>query len=386
MTRDTKGRVTRLLTDLVSIQTENPPGNERLAAEFICDWFREEGIEPTLIDEPDAARPQVAVRVGQGDPTIVLNGHIDVVPAGNTDQWSHQPYDPTTAGDVLYGRGCADMKAGLAIAMLATVDAAKAFRAGKLEGTVVFHAAMGEETAEPGTKTLLELGYTGDYGIVLEPTSLRTATSAKGLAWYEITVIGEPSHASRPDYGTNAIENARRVLEALAVYDADVRTREHDLLGCSYATVTEFQAGTKENVVPESATITLDRRLLPSEAIKEVDSEIDSLLMEIEANYNIETRWRRTRTYESAEVPADNAFADVVRNHSAAIAGVSADPWGIQASTDVRNFVNDAGMDAITWGPGKLDEAHTYDEKIELSEVATGYKVLRRVLEDMFEA
>lgn len=91
MTSETKERVTDLLTSLVSIETENPPGNEQAAAEFICDWFREEGIESTLLDEPNADRPQVAVRVSEVDPTVVLNGHIDVVPAGDSDQWSHPP-------------------------------------------------------------------------------------------------------------------------------------------------------------------------------------------------------------------------------------------------------------------------------------------------------
>ncbi|TYT62543.1 M20 family metallopeptidase [Natrialba swarupiae] len=385
MTNETRERVTELLTSLISFETENPPGNEREAAEFIYDWFREEGIEPSLIDEPNAARPQVAVRVGEGDPTVVLNGHIDVVPAGDGDQWSYPPYEPTIEDDVLYGRGSADMKAGVAVAMLATVDIAAAVEAGELEGTVVFHAAMGEETAEPGTKTLLESGYTGDYGIVLEPTSLRTATSEKGLAWYEITVAGDPSHASRPDHGTNAIANVRPVLDALEAYDTDVRTREDDLLGCSYATVTEFEAGTKENVVPESATITVDRRFLPSETAGDVDSEIDELLATVEADHGIDTSWRRTRTYESAEIPVDSTLAEVVRNHSAAVADVPTDPWGIQASTDVRNLVNDAEMEAITWGPGELDQAHTYDEHIELPEVVAGYEVLWRVLEDLFE-
>lgn len=221
------------------------------------------------------------------------------------------------------------MKGGVAIVMLATVDAAAALDAGEYEGTIVFHAAMGEETVEPGTKTLLESGYTGDYGIVLEPTSLRTATSEKGLVWYEITVTGAPSHASRPDHGTNAIENARPVLDAPAAYDADVRTHEDDLPGCSYATVTEFKVGTKENVVPESATVTVDHRLLPSETVDDVDSEIEDLLADVEADHGLETTWRRTRTYESAEIPDDSMLAEVVRNHSAAVAEIPAEPWGI---------------------------------------------------------
>ena len=373
----------RILSELVSRETENPPGNEAAAAEYIHDWFTARGIDADLVEEPDENRPQVAVRVGDGDPTVVLNGHIDVVPAGDREEWSYDPYGAEVAEGDLYGRGSVDMKTGVAIGMLATAEFADAFTEGGLDGSVVFQAVMGEETAEPGTKTLLESGYVGDYGIVLEPTSMRTATSEKGLAWYSITVDGNPSHASRPGQGDNAIANARPVLDALADYDDEVRKREHDLLGQSYATVTEFNAGTKENVIPESATITVDRRFLPSESVTHIDTEIDELLAEVAAEHGVSIDWERTRTYESAEIPADSRLGEIFREHSASETGVPQEPWGVQASTDVRNFVNDAGIDAITWGPGDIDQAHTFDEHVDLAEATTGLRVLISAVSDL---
>ena len=284
----------------------------------------------------------------------------------------------------LYGRGSTDMKTGVALGMLAMAEFADRFDAGELDGTLVFQAAIGEETAEPGTKSLLEAGYTGDYGVVLEPTGMRTATSEKGLAWYEITVRGDPSHASRPDQGTNAIAHARPVLDALAEYDERVREREDDLVGNAYATVTKFEAGTKENVVPEKATITVDRRFLPAESAEEIDGEIDDLLGDVSEEHGVEVSWERTRTYESAAVPADGDLAEVFREHSASVADVPTDSWGVKASTDVRNFVNDAGVEAITWGPGDLSQAHTYDEHVDLAQAADGYEALVRSLTDLF--
>ncbi|MFC7157090.1 M20 family metallopeptidase [Halomarina halobia] len=368
--------VQRLVAALVSIETENPPGNERACAEYIVDWFADRRIDADLIEEPYEDRPQVAVRIGDGDPTLVLNGHIDVVPAGDRAQWTHDPYGAAVVDGSLFGRGSADMKTGVAIGMLATARLARAIESGELRGSIVFHAAIGEETAEPGTRTLLERGYDGDYGVVLEPTGLRTATSEKGLAWYEIRVTGAPSHASRPDQGRNAVLDARPVLDALAEYDADVREREDDLVGRAYSTVTMFEAGTKENVLPEAATITVDRRFLPDEEIDEIDAEIDALLAEVESNHGVETSWRRTRTYESAEIPADSSLADVFRRHSADVDDVPAEPWGIEASTDVRNFVNDAGIEAITWGPGDITQAHTYDEHVDLEAATSGLRAL----------
>ncbi|RDZ39818.1 acetylornithine deacetylase [Haloferax sp. Atlit-10N] len=374
-----------LLTSLVEIETENPPGDEGAAAAFVYDWLESRGVSATLVEEPYPDRPQVVARVGDGEPSVVLNGHLDVVPAGDRDQWDLPPYEPTVRDGRLYGRGSADMKCGVALAMLATVEFADALDSGSLDGSLVFHAAVGEETAEPGTKTLLERGYDGTYGVVLEPTSLRTATSAKGLGWYEITVGGDPSHASRPDEGDNAIGNARLVLDALAAYDERIRQRSDPLVGRPTATVTQFEAGTKENVVPEGATITVDRRFVPSESVEEVDAEIDAVLSDVAAEHDLHVEWTRTRVYESAAVPTDSDIATRFRDAAAERADTDPEPWGIRAATDVRNLVNDAGMDAITWGPGSMAQAHAYDEYIELSEVEAGYDILCTALRGLFE-
>lgn len=375
--------LTDLIADLVRIETENPPGNEAACAEYIRDWFTERDIEVTFVREPYTDRPQVVASIGESDPTLVLNGHIDVVPAGNRSEWNHDPYDAEIENGTLYGRGSADMKTGVAVGMVAAADLKPELENNELDGSIMVHAAIGEETAEPGTKTLLEEGYDGEYGVVLEPTGLHTATSEKGLAWYEITVTGEPSHASRPDQGVNAVQQARPVLDALTEYDTRIREREDELVGQAYATVTQFTAGTKENVVPEEAIITIDRRFLPGESVTEIDAEIKSLLAEIEREHDIKTDWERTRTYESASIDSDSYLAEIFRAHSNAVAGVTSDPWGIQASTDVRNFINNAEIEAITWGAGDLSQAHTYNEHIDLSAAATGLNVLKQAARDL---
>lgn len=372
----TQEYLTDLIRDLVQIETENPPGNEKECAEFIVDWFSDQDIPASLVYEPYPDRPQAVAEVGTGDPTIVLNGHIDVVPAGDHAEWTYPPYQAKIENERMYGRGCADMKGGVAVGMLATATLAQQIQSGNIEGSVIMHAAIGEETAEPGTLSLLENGYDGTFGVVLEPTSLRTATSEKGLAWYEISVRGEPSHASRPDQGINAIQHAMPLLEALTSYDTEVRAQTDELVGSAYATVTEFNAGTKENVVPERATLTVDRRFLPNESVSQIDTEISDLLQTVEEQHGIETTWERTRTYESAAINTNSPVAEVFRDESHRIAEIDPEPWGIKASTDVRNFVNDCNMEAITWGPGDTSEAHTYDESLDIPEAYVGYEIL----------
>jgi succinyl-diaminopimelate desuccinylase len=374
-----------LLAALVGIPTENPPGEERAYAEFVVEWFEQRDIDAELVGDPFEDRPQAVARVGDGEPTLVLNGHLDVVPAG--DAWTYDPYGGDIEDGRLYGRGSADMKAGIAVAMLAAADLQAEIESGTLDGSLVVHGAIGEETGDPGTKRLLERGWDGDYGIVLEPTDFHVATSAKGLAWYDLRATGESAHASQPDRATNAIDIARHLADAVDEYDADLRTHEDDLVGPAYATVTQFVAGAGTNraVIPDEARVTVDRRILPNESVDDVDREIAALVEEVAAEYGVRVDWERDEmgTYEAASIPVDSPLAETVREHAAAVADAPTDPWGIRASTDVRNFVNDADIDAVTWGPGKLEQAHTVDEYIELADAEKGLEVVKRVARDL---
>lgn len=374
-----------LVTSLVRLASENPPGDEADCAAFVHDWFDERGVDAELLDEPYPDRPQVAARVGSGDPTVVLNGHLDTVPAGDPDDWQHPPYGGERVDDRIYGRGSADMKTGLAVAMLTLAEFGERLDDG--DGTLVFHGAIGEETGEPGTRALLEAGYDGDYGVVLEPTDFRVATRAKGLVCYRVTVHGEASHASRPDQGENAVLLARPVLDAVEAYDRRLRERTDELVGSAYANVTEFAADVGGNlgVLPGEAEFVLDRRVLPGEAVDDVEAEVADVLAAAGDEHGVDVSFEEVQRYAPATVPTDCRLAELFRTHTQTYRpGVQA-PWGIEAATDVRNLVHDAGMEAITWGPGELAEAHTVDEHVELAAAADGRRVLRDALEELLE-
>ena len=374
-----------LAATLVRIESENPPGNEAACAAYVHEWFTHHGIDSTLLDEPDPDRPQVGARVGSGSPAVVLNGHLDVVPAGDADEWTDPPYDGVVADGRLYGRGSVDMKTNVAAAMLTALALGSELDAGPLDGSVVVHAAMGEETGDPGTRSLLDAGFVGDVGVVLEPTRCRVATSEKGMAWYDLGWPGEPAHASAPDRGSNPIDHVRVVLDAVDDYDARLRERSDPLCGRAYATVTQLGAGAGANkaVLADRASLTLDRRILPAESIDEVDAEVAALVDGLNDEFGIGVDWERGATYASAAIPVDHPLAELFREHATALTDASPEPWGIRASTDVREFVNHAGIPAITWGPGSLAQAHTVDEFVDLDAAETGFTVLRRAVREV---
>ncbi|MFB6299201.1 MAG: M20 family metallopeptidase [Halobacteriales archaeon] len=374
-----------LLADLVAIDTQNPPGKEAECAQFIHETLTEWGIDSRLIDEPFADRPQVIATIGNGEPdagTLVLNGHIDVVPPGDPTKWTDDPFSGTIRDGRVYGRGASDMKSGVAAAMLTAKAVADADRT--LAGELVLTFAVGEETAEPGTKRLLEEPQVAgaDYGIVLEPTELVVDTAGKGLAWYTLTVDGESCHASRPHLGKNALGAILSLDGPIAEYQDRIADRTHDLLGTSLCTPTMAAAGEKENVVPDHAELRFDRRFLPSVDIDALDAEMDDLAASLRED-GFAVTVERTRTYEAAEIPTDAAIASVLREHAAAVAGVETDPHGKEAATDQRNFVNDAGIPAIIWGPGTPAQSHTVDEWARTDLLAQSVTILCRSLEPL---
>nr|WP_253184480.1 M20/M25/M40 family metallo-hydrolase [Natrialba sp. SSL1] len=124
-----------------------------------------------------------------------MNGHLGVVPAGDHDEWTYPPYGGVIEDGRLYGRGSVDMKTAIAIAMLTALNLRSAIENGSLDGSIVVHAAIGEETADPGTKSLLDAGFDGDVGVVLEPTQCRVATSEK--EWRGTRFLGLESPHTR---------------------------------------------------------------------------------------------------------------------------------------------------------------------------------------------
>jgi len=367
----------RITQELIRIPTQNPPGKEKDCAEFVHETLTEWGVKTEMVFEPYPHRPQVVAMVNgnKSGRTLILNGHMDVVPEGSRDRWEDDPYGGIIKEGKIYGRGSSDMKGGLAVMMiLAKLLKEKGFPRGR----VLFQFVVGEETGEPGTKDLLiKRGIKGDYGIVLEPTSLRVATAEKGLVWFRVTLAGRPTHASIAEQGINPIEKILKLGGRLVEYDMKLRMYTHPFLGSRKCSMTMINAGTKENVVPESCTLVLDRRFNPEETPEGVEREIRGILDQLASeDQDFKYQLERMVVFEPAEIPIDSFLATVLRKYTSQISGIPEEPFGILASTDVRNFINDAGIPAVNFGPGDLQDPHTFNEKIEIRQLVDCIKIL----------
>jgi succinyl-diaminopimelate desuccinylase len=168
---------------------------------------------------------------------------------------------------------------------------------------------------------------------------------------------------------------------SLSAYQQRIGERTNPLLGQSLCTPTVMRAGEKENVIPNTAELRFDRRFLPSERLAGLDREMKELFDPIRDEFDVTVE--RTRTYEAAEIPVDADIAEVFRRWSHEVAGVDTSPHGKNAATDQRNFVNDAGIPAIIWGPGTPAQSHAVDEYARVDLLVQAVEVLCRSIGEL---
>jgi acetylornithine deacetylase/succinyl-diaminopimelate desuccinylase-like protein len=189
----------------------NPPGAEGAVAHILAGYLQALGIEVCPY-EVEADRPNVIAtwRGGPG-PTLLLNGHLDVVPPATG--WTWDPFGGEVEDGLIYGRGAADTKGGLA----AIAVALRSLRRQGFSpyGTIVFTAVVDEEVGQIGTRDLQTLGMKADFGLVAEPKGLLPMIAHKGRIIVEIRVEGRTAHASLWEQGDNAIDRSLPVLEAI---------------------------------------------------------------------------------------------------------------------------------------------------------------------------
>jgi acetylornithine deacetylase/succinyl-diaminopimelate desuccinylase len=351
-----------LTSALVAIDTRNPPGNERPIADVVRAAL--DPWHPVWTEvEPAAGRLSLVAALphpaGPGDrPTLIINGHLDVVPVA-TEAWTHDPFAPRVDAGRLYGRGSADMKGGIAAAIcaLSTLD-----RSGQLRACdVVFHLVADEERGGRwGTRALLEAGLIrGDACLVPEPTDLELCVAERGLLQGTLTIKGRPGHGSRPREAVSAVEHAAHVV--LALHAADFGGPDHPLLGRPTANVGTISGGDAYNTVAESCAVGVDRRVLPgateASTIAEVRAKVEGAGVE-GLRYDFDV----FAFGEASEMAADDPWVKQVGDAVALATGRHPGIIGMSFTTDARFMRNQAGIPTVVCGPGAVEQAHVNDE------------------------
>ncbi|KAJ7725907.1 tryptophan synthase beta subunit-like PLP-dependent enzyme [Mycena metata] len=306
---------TEVTQALVQIDSSNPmdgrgPG-ERAVAEWIVRWLAHRAVE-TFWVERVLGRPSVVavVRGTGGGKRLMLNGHIDTVTlAGyDGDALSGEKRDGR-----VYGRGAADMKCGVAAALVALVRA----RDLGLRGDVIFAGVADEEALSIGTEDVLAAGWTADGAVVNEPSGLDITISHKGFVWCEVDVLGRAAHGSRPDLGIDAISLSGYFLVEVDKYAKRLlQTPGHPELGRGSVHASIVKGGEEVSSYPAKCTITLERRTVPGETVQLVEQEVKDILERVKGDVRgFEYALRVTFARSPFEISKQHPFVELVARH-----------------------------------------------------------------------
>lgn len=423
----------QLLSRYVQIDTTNPPGNERQAAEFLSAVLRERGLQPALYESGPGRANLVARMRGEGErgPILLLH-HMDVVPA-DAAHWSREPFGGEVHDGCLYGRGALDMKC-LGVMQLVALNLLR--QSGQpLKRDVIFMAVSDEEMAggygtgwmvdhhwdEIKPEVVWDEGGFGLSGMIGEGLVFCVAVAEKQVLWPRLVVYGEPGLASVPrgnnpiDVLTQALERirnhpqpprltvvSREMFKRLAgaadfpqsfflkhVDDPLVwplasrmltRQPETNAMVRNLVTVTRLSAGGKENVIPQRATAGLDVRLLPDE---DPDTFLAQLACTI-ADDRVQVELDQRPVRSSASPFESDFFSTLDRVLRRNVPGCVVVPIQTPGGTDSRFFrqrgVSAYGLIPIAIDRGELNRMHGIDERISLDNLRLGTRVVYDVL------
>lgn len=364
-------RAVELTKSLVRAQSINPPGNEKLASDVVSSFLDEIGINYVEQSVSGDRHNVVATLKGnRGSRSLLLTGHLDVVPPGDERLWVKDPFSGEEVDGQIYGRGSTDAKGCLG-AMLCTVEAVVESGV-ELSGDLIFAAVVGEETDGLGIKHLVK-GLRPDMAVVGEPTQLRVGNAHKGIMRFRIKVSGKAAHASLPDQGVNAISGMAKVILGLDDLAAELRSRG----GASPPTlvVSTITGGIKDNVVPPNCTITVDRRLAVGEDSKGAEHEVNEAIRAALGSTPMNADVAPYLSAAPAQTSPDELIVRCARDAVRDVSGKDMGLYSFEAYCDMGPLVDLAGTKTIILGPGSLVGSHVANEVVSIEEVEDAAKI-----------
>jgi acetylornithine deacetylase/succinyl-diaminopimelate desuccinylase-like protein len=327
-------------------------------------------------------------------PTIALNAHGDVVPPG--EGWTHDPYGAAIVDGKIYGRATAVSKSDFSTFTFA-VRALEAAFAARLKGAVELHFTYDEEFGgELGPGWLLKNGLTKPDLMIAAGFSYEVVTAHNGCLQMEVTVQGEMAHAAIPDSGTDALQGAMHIMQALYALNADYLGVTSQVTGIThpYLNIGHIAGGTNTNVVPGKVSFKLDRRMIPEENPAEVEASIRQTIADAAASFKpprgghvLKVNVRRMLLANAMKpLPGNKPLVDAIQKHGGQVFGEAIPSIGTPLYTDVRLYV-ERGIPGVIYGAGPRtvleSNAKRADEHVQLEDLHRATKVIARTLLDL---
>jgi acetylornithine deacetylase len=376
-----------MLEKLIAFDTTSRESNLGLI-EWVRDWLKGHGVAARLTYDATGRKANLFATIGTGVRSgIVLSGHTDVVPVDG-QPWETDPFKATIKGDRVYGRGTADMKSYLAVALATTPR----FLAAQLRAPVHLALSYDEEVGCIGVRGMLaDLATSGiaPAGCVVgEPTSMRVVIAQKGMHVYRCRVRGHEAHSALTPHGVNAVEYAARLIVHIRDMADRIRAVEPRAHGFDVPFTTlqtgTVRGGTAHNIVPRDCEFQFEFRYLPGANPKALIDEIESYarsVLEPEMKHiapDAGVEITRTVDVPGLDVEEDHTLAVLAR----ALARSSAVAGRVAYATEAGLF-QQAGIPSIVCGPGSIEQAHKPNEFITLDQIALCESFMERLISEL---
>jgi succinyl-diaminopimelate desuccinylase len=377
--------LTRALIRISSVvRPGEPSATEAAVAQHVETWLAKQGFD-LEVREAAPGRPNVVAWLGEkgSGKSLLLEGHTDVVTEGNPAEWTHPPFGADLVDGRIYGRGAADMKSGLAAAMVA----ATAIKRGgaPLNGRLVVGALVDEEGDMIGVKHLCTtaIGRELDAAIICEPEQNELCLEQRGVVWARVAIRGRMAHGAMPEAGVNPITALGAVLNEVPALERRLRKLCRRSPHLRPPTVTPtiarapVQGVEQSNVIPSSARVLLDVRLTPGPDETAVAGEIEAACRRAMARCPGTTiEWEPVNGYRLAtkverSEPLVRAMVAGVRQAT----GRRAVFGGVPGSTDGTILRMQLGIPIVTCGPGHRLIPHQADEYVDVAELVDAARI-----------
>ena len=380
--------LTRALVRIPSVYRPGETGaNEAEVASFVEGWFRREGL-PVEVQEVAPGRPNVLSWIGEKGPgrrCLLLEGHTDVVTEGDAAEWTWPPFGGELRDGRIYGRGAADMKSGLAAAMvtLAAFKRAGVTPAGKL----VVGALVDEEDGMIGVRHLVKTpaGRELDAAIICEPEENELCLEQRGVVWARIRARGHMAHGAMPEAGANPITALGALLRDVPALEKQLRKLCQKSRHLKPPTVTPTivqgpprgVGAPQSNVIPALAEMTLDVRLTPGIDAEGMRGELEALCRKAEAAVpGVKLEWEPVNAFRLAtSVDKAEPIAQAMMHGVRKATGRAPRYGGVPGSTDGTILRMELGIPIVTCGPGNRLIPHQVDEYVEVRELVEAAKI-----------
>lgn len=402
-----KDELIHLVSDLIRIPSENGIGTMDVVVQYVKDYLKEADIP---FEEVFTKKefPIIVARLGSfEDNKILMNGHIDVVPVGDLDQWNFEPFVGDIVDGKIRGRGTSDMKAGVAGQLFAL----KLLKESNLKGSgmVEFHIVTDEESGgEYGSQWLMNQGYFkgGKACIIAEPTSNdNIEVGQKGSIDINIKTIGISAHGSLGKYaGENAIEKMMAVLkhmDGLSTLEGVYKKSQFKVLADSKeiaknalkvkgaenvidhvsVNIGIIQGGIKTNMVPDSCNVAINCRIPIGVTCHDVETKTREIVEAMDIK-GVEMDFSHNSEANYTEVSTD--LVQSVKSNAEMIWGHDITPAYQWASSDAR-YYRYKDIPTIQFGPANLEGIHSYNEDVDVEDVINSTKVYTAVLYDLLK-